>query len=274
MKVLDFGLAKAMDELADSSLEPARLDVADVVARGDTRRRDHGHGRPTWRRNRPRARAPTADPTSGRSASCSTSCSRAADVRRRHGPETLASVMKDQVTLEKLPEDTPSAIRKLLARCLERDPRRRLQSIGEARIVIEDVIAGVTADERSATGRDARAIGEVAVWRRCPWGAGRHVRAGMDMVRVRRLGSGGHALHGESAGGHALTFTSPNATQMAVSPDGRFVAFVADELGAPARSGCARSTRWARNVSIAPKARRCRSGRRIRSTSAISPTAS
>ncbi len=53
--------------------------------------------------------------------------------------ETLASVIKDQVDLSALPSDTPPAIRRLLKRCLEKDPQRRLQAIGEARIAIDDI---------------------------------------------------------------------------------------------------------------------------------------
>ena len=51
--------------------------------------------------------------------------------------ETLASVLKEPISLDRLPKDTPPALRNLLARCLERDLRRRLQAIGEARIVLE-----------------------------------------------------------------------------------------------------------------------------------------
>jgi serine/threonine-protein kinase len=40
--------------------------------------------------------------------------------------ETLASVMKDAPQIP----DAPPAIRQLLRRCLERDPRRRLRDIG------------------------------------------------------------------------------------------------------------------------------------------------
>ena len=50
--------------------------------------------------------------------------------------EVLASVMKDTPALDTLPPDTPVSIRHLLARCLERDPRQRLRDIGEARIAI------------------------------------------------------------------------------------------------------------------------------------------
>ena len=45
--------------------------------------------------------------------------------------------------------DTPPAIRQLLRRCLERNPKNRLHDIADARIVIEDVLAG-RSDERVA----------------------------------------------------------------------------------------------------------------------------
>src|SRR5512135_1741182 len=51
--------------------------------------------------------------------------------------ETLASVLKEPISLDRLPKETPPALRNLLGRCLERDVRRRLQAIGEARIVLE-----------------------------------------------------------------------------------------------------------------------------------------
>ena len=51
--------------------------------------------------------------------------------------ETLADVIKDRPDLSGLPTDTPPAIRRLLQRCLEKDPSLRLQAIGEARIAID-----------------------------------------------------------------------------------------------------------------------------------------
>ena len=47
-------------------------------------------------------------------------------------------IMKE-VPHDKLPSNTPVAIRILLRRCLEKDPRQRLRDIGEARIAIERV---------------------------------------------------------------------------------------------------------------------------------------
>ena len=65
--------------------------------------------------------------------------------------EILASVIKDQLSIESLPQETPAAIRRLLPRCLEKNPKRRLRDIGEARVVIEDVLAGSVDEQLVAT---------------------------------------------------------------------------------------------------------------------------
>ena len=58
--------------------------------------------------------------------------------------DTLAGVLRSEVPWDQLPKETPPTIRRLLERCLERDPSRRLQSIAEARIALEDLSAGRT----------------------------------------------------------------------------------------------------------------------------------
>jgi Tol biopolymer transport system component len=69
--------------------------------------------------------------------------------------ETLASVMKDVPVIP----DAPPAIKRLLRRCLERDPRARLRDIGEARLVLEDPasaswdIAPAASPARTSRGR-------------------------------------------------------------------------------------------------------------------------
>jgi Tol biopolymer transport system component len=50
--------------------------------------------------------------------------------------ETIAAVIKDNVPWDSLPGGTPSSVRRLLERCLTRDPKLRLQSIGEGRIAL------------------------------------------------------------------------------------------------------------------------------------------
>lgn len=67
--------------------------------------------------------------------------------------ETLASVMKDPVSMDCLPAGTPATIRNLLHRCLERDVRRRLQHIGEARIALENPSAEPAVPREAAVQR-------------------------------------------------------------------------------------------------------------------------
>jgi serine/threonine protein kinase/Tol biopolymer transport system component len=56
--------------------------------------------------------------------------------------EVMAAVVRDEVPWERLSTDTPEALRALLHRCLTRDRRSRLQAIGEARILIERGLSG------------------------------------------------------------------------------------------------------------------------------------
>ena len=67
--------------------------------------------------------------------------------------DVLASVMKDPIPHHALPVATPVAVRKLLARCLERDPHRRLRDIGEARLALEEK---ALADEPAGTAPSAQ----------------------------------------------------------------------------------------------------------------------
>jgi hypothetical protein len=58
--------------------------------------------------------------------------------------ETLAAVLTHEPDLSKLPPATPPAIKRLLAHCLAKDKRQRLDSLTAARIEIEEVLAGRT----------------------------------------------------------------------------------------------------------------------------------
>jgi len=51
--------------------------------------------------------------------------------------DTVAAVLRADLDWDLLPEDTPTGVRRLLMRCLERDARRRLRDIGEARVRLE-----------------------------------------------------------------------------------------------------------------------------------------
>ena len=52
--------------------------------------------------------------------------------------EVLATVLKTEPNWHALPPETPPAVRRLLRRCLEKDPRKRLSSIADARLELEE----------------------------------------------------------------------------------------------------------------------------------------
>ncbi|MGA8036227.1 MAG: protein kinase [Candidatus Acidiferrales bacterium] len=58
--------------------------------------------------------------------------------------DSLAAVIKDTPDWAELPVSTPPRIRELIQRCLQKDPKQRLQAIGDARITIDEVISGST----------------------------------------------------------------------------------------------------------------------------------
>jgi serine/threonine-protein kinase len=55
--------------------------------------------------------------------------------------DTLASIIRADPEWKALPPNVPPSIRRLLERCLEKDPKRRLQAIGDARIELEEARA-------------------------------------------------------------------------------------------------------------------------------------
>src|SRR5206468_8870258 len=56
--------------------------------------------------------------------------------------DTMVAVLSKDPDLARLPAGTPTCVRELLRRCLERDVKRRLQAIGEARIQLADLLSG------------------------------------------------------------------------------------------------------------------------------------
>ena len=62
--------------------------------------------------------------------------------------DTLAAVLRQDIDLGGAPCVDARSVRRLIARCLDRDVRRRLRDIGEARIVLDDPADAV--DERGA----------------------------------------------------------------------------------------------------------------------------
>ena len=58
--------------------------------------------------------------------------------------DTLAAILEREPAWDALPGATPPVIRRLLQRCLEKDPKRRLRDIADARMEIDGVLSGPT----------------------------------------------------------------------------------------------------------------------------------
>ena len=143
--------------------------------------------------------------------------------------ETLASVMMKDPGLEALPSNTPPAIRNLLKRCLDKDPRQRLRDIGEARIILADVLSGAEPAEPAAAPSKGRV--------RLAWSV-----ATVALVAALALGAFAYFRRSPEGTQAVRFFVSPPETwnvaqqpgptgaspdPLAVSPDGRRIAFVA-----------------------------------------------
>ena len=65
--------------------------------------------------------------------------------------DTLANILKVEADWSALPADTPAPLRRLLRRCLTKDPAARLSDIGVARLEIADAMSGEWADGSALT---------------------------------------------------------------------------------------------------------------------------
>ncbi|MDX1384212.1 MAG: hypothetical protein R3190_11245, partial [Thermoanaerobaculia bacterium] len=146
-------------------------------------------------------------------------------------PETLAGVLKTEIDFADLPAATPPSVRRLLQRCLERRPERRLRDLGDARLEIE--AAGEEPETPAATAGPSRSG-------RWPWAA-----AGLAIGALATLALQ-PALRDRSSppASQAVVRTAialPPDTSLALggfqpgppalSPDGRVVALVLEEPG-------------------------------------------
>jgi Tol biopolymer transport system component len=140
--------------------------------------------------------------------------------------DTLASVIKSDPDWSLLPDSTPPTIRNLLRRCLQKDAKQRLQAIGEARIAIEQTIAGASTE----TGPAPTAAPTLPMWRRVlPWAAGLAAGALLSGFAVWAFALRGS--HSPTMHFRAVTNFAGVQSHPALSPDGRSVAFVSNRDG-------------------------------------------
>ncbi len=138
--------------------------------------------------------------------------------------ETIAAVLRAEPDWAALPPNAPQPLRTLLRRCLEKNPKRRLRDIADARLELEDAALGNPLDtmgrerlrslrRRSMLAAAATLVAVVAVF----WGW----RRGASTPRAPEM---------------RLEISTPPTSDplsLDVSPDGQRVAFVATSEGRP-----------------------------------------
>ena len=153
---------------------------------------------------------------------------------REFGGETIsdsiAKILQKEPHWEALPKDTPLAIRRLLRRCLEKDTYNRVQHIGDARIEITQVLEQPDDDS----------LGEVANASPTGWqrAVPQLVSAAIGALAVGTLlwltGRGWSSESGPAPVSR-MTITLPEGQRqprsvngpLAISPDGTLLAYVA-----------------------------------------------
>ncbi|HLF55413.1 MAG TPA: protein kinase, partial [Thermoanaerobaculia bacterium] len=150
VKVLDFGLAKAMDPAAGSAISAVDLGRSPTLMQSPTLTAVHGTQLGVIL-----GTAAYMAPEQAKGFAVD----KRADIwafgvvlfemltgRRLFEAETVAetlgAIFRQEIELDELPAGTPARLRRLLERCLERDPKRRLRDIGEARIALAAIAAG------------------------------------------------------------------------------------------------------------------------------------
>ena len=140
--------------------------------------------------------------------------------------DTLAAVLRGEPPWAALPADTAPSIRRLLRRCLQRDVRRRLQHIGDARLELAD------ADEAEVTGPAVVAAPTRRIW---------PIAAASAAIGAAAVGLLGWTRTSPPPERSVTRFSIqvPNlvarvigtGSSVAVSPDGRSVVYVVSGSG-------------------------------------------
>ena len=142
----------------------------------------------------------------------------------------LAEVLKAEPDWTMLPAGTPTAVRRLLRRCLEKDRRRRIADASDVRLELEEAL-GPNRDGDVLTTVQAMAI--VPAWRRAlPWALTLTFAAALIAALVIQP-----PWRDDSAPVSRITLSMSRDNSLAIqngvaiSPDGRTIAFGARSAG-------------------------------------------
>jgi eukaryotic-like serine/threonine-protein kinase len=219
VKVLDFGLAKAMEPVGSAPnvsqsptvISPAMTHAGIILGTAAYMSPEQARGKPLDKRTDVWAFGCVLfEMLTGRRTFAGDSVS-----------DVLASLLAREPDLAAVPAATPPSVRRLLRRCLQKDPTERLRDIGDARLEIVDAM--------SAVDRDGAVVPPPPVDRRNRervfWAA---VLAALALGLAASLRPGAHSTSGPPEMRLEIV-TPPTATpdSVAISPDGRTIAYVA-----------------------------------------------
>ena len=143
--------------------------------------------------------------------------------------DVVAAVIRAEPNWTALPETTPAPIQRLIRRCLQKDVRRRLQAMGEARITIEEVLSGTKeeAEAPSFGGGKWKSKNGLLLHRALPW------VLGATTILIATI-CAGLLLKSRPTPGVFLFPVAPpenlalvSGGQPSISPDGHYLAFIA-----------------------------------------------
>jgi eukaryotic-like serine/threonine-protein kinase len=154
--------------------------------------------------------------------------------------DTIAKILEREPDWSALPAATPASVRRLLLRCLAKDPKQRLRDIGDVRIeidAIDEVLPGApelaVAASAPALHKDANATGTSAVTRRrsLAWIAAAAllvVSLALGVVAFNRKAPPEAARISVDI----ATPSAPTPLHLTVSPDGKYLsALVTSDKG-------------------------------------------
>jgi eukaryotic-like serine/threonine-protein kinase len=136
--------------------------------------------------------------------------------------DTIVAILEREPAATLLPADTPSGIRRLLRRCLQKDRRRRLQAAGDAAIEIDD--ARTESEEPQDVFVPASRTRERFVW----------IAATLVLSTVALTLAISYLRPPADVADMRVDITTPSTdapTSFAISPDGRALVFVAYDQG-------------------------------------------
>jgi Tol biopolymer transport system component len=145
--------------------------------------------------------------------------------------DVLAAVLTREPDFAALPPGTPASVSDLLHRCLVREPRNRLQSIGDARIALQDAeLTGASLRLSGVARSQAAAAGRSLFLSRLPWAVALALAVALVVVWRRPLPAPdviSATIPAPPGTGFDVRGRGPGPA--ALSPDGSRVAFAAQE---------------------------------------------